>query len=430
MSTNKNKISSQIRSKRRISQFLGKRYDPFELVSPVLLLWNVVIQKLWEQNLDWYQVITQDVLFQYKETQLLRKWKPCDVILDRKASLRNERETIHPFTDASKAAFVVTAYGGVSNSNGKRIGQLLFAKSREFPLKSSLTIPKGELVAAWLGVEVLKFDIKELQLQDYSCYQWTDSKCVMNLPRSEANLKLPVFVRNCVDEVQATNSQFRYVPSEENPADLAKLINSKLWWEGPNWLTEEENHWPSPETQKECLSDMEQEPCLSITLCANTTMNLFDCSVKYRWNRMINIARHVESVAIKTKWFVINGSTTKASRKNAHLRSLERDCKKGNTGLISHPRSRWTLTNKRPVTTNRNGSSADIFAKGTLHSTNAFILDAHVKCGHLGTAATLTEFRTKFWIEHDPITVRRIINHECFKCRRERAKACHTSVIR
>lgn len=42
------------------------------------------------------------------------------------------------------------------------------------------------------------------------------------------------------------------------------------------------------------------------------------------------------------------------------------------------------------------------------------VLDAHEKCCHLGTAATLTKFRTEFWIEHGPTTVRKII-----ECRRE-----------
>uniref|UniRef100_A0A0N5AC55 RT_RNaseH_2 domain-containing protein n=1 Tax=Syphacia muris TaxID=451379 RepID=A0A0N5AC55_9BILA len=146
-------------------------------------------------------------------------------------------KAIHLFTDASTTAFGIAIYG-ISDNDGKKQGRLLFAKSR--PLKSSLTIPRAELVTAW---SVLQFFRKELELSALPV-----DRLEMNWPRSNPNTKLPIFVRNRVDEVQALNLSFRYVPSEENPADLASRGVSKVWREG---LIEEEDHWPIQETQKD-----------------------------------------------------------------------------------------------------------------------------------------------------------------------------------
>ena len=63
---------------------------------------------------------------------------------------------------------------------------------------------------------------------------------------------LPVFVDNRVKEVlKATDISFRYVPLNENPADLPtrglsgeEISKAKLWWYGPSWLKNSEDTWP------------------------------------------------------------------------------------------------------------------------------------------------------------------------------------------
>lgn len=57
------------------------------------------------------------------------------------------------------------------------------------------------------------------------------------------------FVQNRVEKTQAQSEiVWRYVSSEDNPADLAShgasVSGSKLWWNGPKWLTNREE-WPS-----------------------------------------------------------------------------------------------------------------------------------------------------------------------------------------
>ena len=61
------------------------------------------------------------------------------------------------------------------------------------------------------------------------------------------------FVANRIGEIQRQSSpeQWQYVESKENPADLCSrglsarsLMESQLWWNGPQFLLKAENDWP------------------------------------------------------------------------------------------------------------------------------------------------------------------------------------------
>ena len=60
-----------------------------------------------------------------------------------------------------------------------------------------------------------------------------------------------LFVANRVKEISAVGGVWSWVPTDENPADLltrgttvSQLSASKLWWNGPHWLTRSESVWP------------------------------------------------------------------------------------------------------------------------------------------------------------------------------------------
>ena len=55
---------------------------------------------------------------------------------------------------------------------------------------------------------------------------------------------------------EQSRSWWRHCTGLENPADLAfrgasaeALVDSKLWWGGPHWLSKDESCWPSEEQQ-------------------------------------------------------------------------------------------------------------------------------------------------------------------------------------
>ncbi|VDM29515.1 unnamed protein product [Toxocara canis] len=110
---------------------------------------------------------------------------------------------MHVFIDAPKRAYATCAY---INSH------LIYAKARLNPSKE-ISIPRMELMAFFIETRVIN-------------YAWLTSRKA-----------LPVFVANRIKEIrEAVGVEFRYVKTEENPADIATkgaapevLENYQLW---------------------------------------------------------------------------------------------------------------------------------------------------------------------------------------------------------
>jgi len=80
-----------------------------------------------------------------------------------------------------------------------------------------------------------------------------------------------VFVSNRIAEIQQlTNCEnWRHVPMRENPADLLSrglpldsLIQSKLWWHGPNFLLRAECEWPTIPELEISTPEMKRTVCI------------------------------------------------------------------------------------------------------------------------------------------------------------------------
>ena len=77
-----------------------------------------------------------------------------------------------------------------------------------------------------------------------------------------------MFVQNRVTEIRKLTLVWKYVSSEDNPADcpmrgmtFAELRDYKKWWFGPLWLSQGKDNWPGqPESLREsdpqCLHEM------------------------------------------------------------------------------------------------------------------------------------------------------------------------------
>ena len=100
------------------------------------------------------------------------------------------------------------------------------------------------------GVRSLRFVANEMKLNDYEKILWIDSQCVLSWLKQKENKD--TFVRNRVLEIKDKDDiTFRYINTKHNPADLPtrgmpidELKESKLWWNGPEWLLKEKENWP------------------------------------------------------------------------------------------------------------------------------------------------------------------------------------------
>ena len=96
---------------------------------------------------------------------------------------------------------------------------LVIAKSRVAPLKVT-TIPR--LTAAVVSAKVSTVLVEELEYDHVQHYFWTDSKIVLGYIRNEAR-RFHTFVSNRVQCIHDCTdpSQWRHVPTNDNPADYA-----------------------------------------------------------------------------------------------------------------------------------------------------------------------------------------------------------------
>lgn len=148
---------------------------------------------------------------------------------------------LHHFSDAS-----ILGYGECSYL--KAVGteevqcSLVMGKSRVAPTKVT-TIPRLELSVAVVAVRISEMLKKELEMEDLQKYFWTDSKVVLGYINNDAR-RFHVYVANRIQRIKlSTNSnQWRYVSTEDNPADYAsrgltvEQLVASSWFKGPTFL--------------------------------------------------------------------------------------------------------------------------------------------------------------------------------------------------
>uniref|UniRef100_A0A1I7VP71 DUF1758 domain-containing protein n=1 Tax=Loa loa TaxID=7209 RepID=A0A1I7VP71_LOALO len=175
---------------------------------------------------------------------LIAKWATVVKDLPRFVTTVTDLIGIHVFTDVSSLAYSAAVYLVSQKMHGTK-SSLIFSKSRIAPIKG-MTIPRLELMAILIGTRAAQFVMTQLDLTNIKVILWSDSKCALHWIKNHSNL-LPRFVQNRVEEIRRTKFTFRYIPSEENPVEVAtRGLNPKqlrgfmTWWHGPSWLVQDE----------------------------------------------------------------------------------------------------------------------------------------------------------------------------------------------
>jgi hypothetical protein len=158
------------------------------------------------------------------------------------------------------------AYGTVGYLRSRYVEDIgvtwIQAKAKLTPLEG-ITIPRGELQGAVLGVGMGRTIQKSLKLQSKNIHFWTDSTNVLCWLQGES-VRLKMFVHNRVQTIllHSALENWRWIPTEVNPADVVsrglfmdQLVDCELWWKGPKFLREHPSEWPQ---QKKAYESTEE----------------------------------------------------------------------------------------------------------------------------------------------------------------------------
>ncbi|XP_056588276.1 uncharacterized protein LOC130408847 [Triplophysa dalaica] len=252
-------------TRRGILSVTSSIYDPLGFLAPVVLSAKKILQDLCRRRLGWYDPLPSSVAGEWmawlEDLHGLENWevsrclKPVDC--GRLVSAQ-----LHHFADASEEGFGTVTYLLVHDDSGCTHSAFVMGKARVAPLKL-VTIPRMELTAAVVASRMDKLWRKELQMDLQESVFWTDSTSVLKYIKNETSRF--IFIANRVSEIlkMSNVSQWRYVNTLTNPADLASrgvkvqlLLKTGAWLCGPDFLHEHESRWPeNPEAMENSLVD-------------------------------------------------------------------------------------------------------------------------------------------------------------------------------
>ena len=260
LTSSKDESTSQLVTKHKVLQVSSKVYDPLGLLSPVTIRAKLLIQELWQQQLEWDEPLSPERTSQWHEVAQNIE-AAATITLPRCFFPSSEMQSTTPyllvFADASPKT-----YGAVSYITSGNQCSLVMAKSRVAPLKK-LTLPQLELMAALTGARLASFVSQALKSRypNLKIKLWSDSEIVLHWLSSSKRLKQ--FVANRTKEIKGMFPipYCNHCLTADNPADFLtrgisaeQLQHSSLWKHGPQWLLSESQwpHWkpssPSPES--------------------------------------------------------------------------------------------------------------------------------------------------------------------------------------
>lgn len=292
-------------TKRVVLSLIARLYDPLGFLTPFVIKLKCLFQDLWRLGIEWDTEVPEEF-----SRQAVSWVEDLSRLKDRFRILRPfslgawddiVSVQIHSFGDASERAYGASVYLVACLGNGTVTSALVLSKTKVAPVKK-ITLPRLELLGAVLAAQLLDFVCRALKLDKDGSICWSDSTVVLSWIQGDSSRWKP-FVANRIGMIQQlTNpSQWKHCAGTDNPADLLTrgvsandLIESTLWRNGPEFLTENVNSWESIDIPVEVAFDACQEEAKkSVTCFSSAEVRVFDVS---RWGTLVRAIRVVSWV--------------------------------------------------------------------------------------------------------------------------------------
>ncbi|UYV83840.1 hypothetical protein LAZ67_X000363 [Cordylochernes scorpioides] len=333
--------------------------------------------------------------------------------------------------------------------NGNITTTLFGSKARVAPLKK-LTIPKLEIQGCVLGTRLAVLLRSELRLPKVGREVfWSNSKTVLAWIRSEAG-RYKEFVANRVGEIQEAlkGTDWRWVPTSENPADIATRFEAEISFKPTDIVSPSSDVECGRKSGKRLLPEKKFETFADIESCVMVVwktaklwrdktqrkrprlhrpltrlLNLEDFS---SLNRLVCRAAAVQKAARfrYKKTFHKSGELNppwKAAMENNKVRQHSftvspEEYRSAVTTLVQWVQTdRILQANKGPAE-----QKTPAILPSDHHVTELLIQAEHERCAHQGSETLLNNLRGRFWIIDGRQRVLRTIR-KCPRCRLSRA---------
>ncbi|XP_026042220.1 uncharacterized protein LOC113033090 [Astatotilapia calliptera] len=255
-------------TRRGILSVVNSVYDPLGFVAPVTIQGKHILRELTQQRCDWDSQLPEGMQEQWKSWRDSLK-DLSGVMIPRaytKAFLSTTKtRELFVFSDASTMAIAAVAYLRVVDEAGNTHTGFVMGKAKLAP-RPEHTIPRLELCAAVLAVELADFISSELDMRIDAITFYTDSKVVLGYINNETR-RFYVYVSNRIVRIRRSShpKQWKYVSTGENPADCATrsvpaaFLSDTSWLTGPPFLTEPMQDSLEPESFELVDANMDAE---------------------------------------------------------------------------------------------------------------------------------------------------------------------------
>ncbi len=231
-------------TKRGMLSTVNSLFDPMGFAAPVIIQGKILLRDLISRKTDWDETLSDECQKEWE------KWRES---LNDLGNLRIPRtylpgsfltttREVHIYSDASEKAIAAVAYLKTTDPNGKRHVGFILGKAKVAPTHGH-TIPRLELCAAVLAVEIADMVSDQLDIPSNSMCFYSDSRIVLGYIHNKSR-RFYVYVSNRVQRIRRSSKpeQWSYVSTETNPADhgtrslLPLSTECHPWLNGPKQL--------------------------------------------------------------------------------------------------------------------------------------------------------------------------------------------------
>ncbi|XP_073512411.1 uncharacterized protein [Phyllobates terribilis] len=226
--------------RRGVLSTVNSLYDPLGFAATVTIKGKALLRDLTHETSDWDTPLPADKRILWEE------WRNSLAALTKLNVLRPyasvpstemQSQNLYVFSDASVQAIAAVAYIKTMDSKGQIHIGFVMGKAKLAPLPEH-TIPRLELCAAVLAVELAELITYEMDIDLEKTKFYMDSKVVLGYIYNETR-QFYIYVNNRVLRIRRSvhPKQWHYIATDHNPADHATRSVDPNWLESTTWLS-------------------------------------------------------------------------------------------------------------------------------------------------------------------------------------------------